>query len=108
MRLLSRDPSIDQLVPHGEGQRIIAVAVGSAVAIPGKSLPKMALEIAPQTGGRHFCFFVFGGSTAVDLKYRHFGPCIAEAAGLPPMLSAFFHRVVFVVTNSKPFLRHGT
>ena len=64
MRLLSRDPSLDQLVPHGQGQRIIAIAVGSAVAILGKSLAKMALEIPPQAVGRHLRVFVFGRSSA--------------------------------------------
>ena len=51
MRLLSRNPSIDQLISHGQGQRIIAVPVGCAVAIPGKGLAKMALEILPQNSG---------------------------------------------------------
>ena len=67
MRLLSRDPSIDQLVPHGQGQRIIAVAVGRAIAIPGKSLAKMALEIPPQAVGRHLRVFVSSRSSALYL-----------------------------------------
>ena len=65
MHLLSGDPSIDQLISHGQGQRIIAVAVGCAVAISGKGLAKMALEILTQDSGRHLRVFVSRGSNAL-------------------------------------------
>src|SRR5271157_6413881 len=86
MRLLGRDPSLDELIPYRERQRIIPVAVGRAIAIPGKSAPKMALEIPLETRGRHFCVFVFCRPRAADdLKCRHFRPCIADAPK-PPAL----------------------
>ncbi len=51
MRLLGRDPSLDELVAHRKRERIVPVAVGGAIAVPRKSAAKMALEILSEAGG---------------------------------------------------------
>lgn len=55
VRLLGRDPALDQLVSYREGQREVPVAVSRGVAILGQGPAKMAFEILPQGLGRHAC-----------------------------------------------------
>ena len=85
MRLLGRDPSLDQLVPHGQGQRVIAVAVGSAVAIPGKGSGEDGARNCFRRPGADISASLSSAGYAADLKYRHFGPCIADGPK-PPAL----------------------
>jgi hypothetical protein len=63
MRLLGGDPSVNQAVPCGQGQRKVPVAVRGAVAILRQGAAKMALEFLSQTGGRYFRGIVSGRSS---------------------------------------------
>ena len=97
MRLLSRDPSFDKLIPDCKRKRIIAVPVCCAVAILGKRAAKMTLEILPETRGRHFFVPVVGGRGAADLEYCHFDP---QISGSPSRLR-MRHRVIFAAGTRK-------